>query len=45
MPDFKNFTEEELREGARLFEGFWLRPKQYANRSVPLRLRINKKWG
>ena len=45
MPDFKNITEEELREGARLFEGFWLRPKQYANRSVPLRLRINKKWG
>ena len=28
MPDFKNITEEELREGARLFEGFWLRPKQ-----------------
>lgn len=45
MPDFKNITEEELKEGTKLFEGFWLRPKQYANKIVPLRLRINKKWG
>ena len=45
MLDKKNITEEQLREGTRLFEAFWLRPKQYANKIVPLRLRINNKWG
>ena len=45
MSDFKKITEQELKEGTKLFEGFWLRPKQYVNKTVPLRLRINKKWG
>lgn len=45
MSDIKIVTEEQLREGAKLFENFWLRPKRYAERRVPLRLRINKKWG
>lgn len=42
MSDFKKITEQELKEGTKLFEGFWLRPKQYVNKTVPLRLRINK---
>lgn len=45
MSVFKNITEQELKEGTKRFEIFWLRPKQYANQIVPLRLRINKKWG
>lgn len=38
-------NEEMLAEGAKKFELFWLRPRKYAGEVVPIRLRINKKWG
>lgn len=44
----QNESEEyikELREGAELFERFWLQPIRYANKEVKLRLRLNKKFG
>lgn len=41
----ENINQDDLREGGKLFELFWLRPKVYAGKSVPIRLRINKKWG
>ena len=40
-----NVTDEMLKEGAEKFEMFWLRPSTLASEVVPLRLRINKKWG
>lgn len=45
MSDYNSITENDLQEGAKLFEIFWLRPKKYTDKIVPLRLRINKKWG
>lgn len=45
MKDSINIKEEDLKNGGRLFELFWLRPKNYAGKEVPLRIRINKKWG
>ena len=41
----ENITEEKLQEGAHKFEQFWLRPTRYAGEIVPVRLRINTKWG
>ena len=41
----ENVTEEMLREGAHRFEQFWLRPSKFVGETVPLRIRINKKWG
>lgn len=38
-------NQNDLHEGGKLFELFWLRPKKYTGKSVPIRLRINKKWG
>lgn len=38
-------TEEDLKRGGDLFEKFWLRPKNYTDQRVAIRLRINKKWG
>lgn len=43
--DYNNISEEDLREGAKKFERFWLMPNRYKDLVVPLRLRINKKWG
>lgn len=37
-------TEEDLREGANKFERFWLRPQRLAGRTVPVRIRVNKKF-
>lgn len=45
MSDYNSVSENDLREGGKLFEMFWLRPKNYVGKSVPIRLRINKKWG
>lgn len=41
----ENVTEEMLQEGAYKFEQFWLRPSKFVGETVPLRLRINNKWG
>lgn len=41
----ENVTEEMLMEGASKFEQFWLRPSKFVGETVPLRIRINKKWG
>ena len=38
-------TEEMLKDGAFEFERFWLRPQSRAGKLVPLRLRINKRFG
>ena len=38
-------AEDALRDGANKFERFWLRPQRLAGRIVPVRLRINKKFG
>lgn len=38
-------TEEILHEGANKFERFWLRPQRMAGQIIPIRLRINKKFG
>jgi len=35
---------KELQKNANLFEQFWLRPEKFKNRSIKLRLRINRKW-
>lgn len=40
----ENVSDEMLKEGAKKFEHFWLRPVRYAGEIVPVRLRINKKW-
>ena len=45
MSEKTGISEKELQEGGKLFEMFWLRPNKYAEKTVPLRLRINKKWG
>ena len=41
----ESISEDELREGAIKFEKFWLRPQRLAGEIVPLRLRINRKFG
>lgn len=41
----ENVTDEMLRNGAEKFELFWLRPTRFMSEIVPLRLRINKKYG
>lgn len=40
-------AESELKEGAKVFEMAWLRPKKIENSNieVTLRMKINKKWG
>lgn len=38
-------TEDILRDGANLFERFWLQPQRLAEKIIPVRLRINKKFG
>lgn len=38
-------TEDDLKKGGEFFEKFWLRPKNYIDKRVAIRLRINKKWG
>lgn len=38
-------TEDILRDGANEFERFWLRPQRLAGKMIPVRLRINKKFG
>lgn len=45
MAEAMNVEETVLQQNARLFEEFWLRPKRYEGRTVPLRIRINSKWG
>lgn len=41
----ENISEHTLVDGAKKFEHFWLRPAKYAGEIVPVRLRINRKWG
>lgn len=41
----ESINQDDLCKGGKLFELFWLRPKKYTGNSVPIRLRINKKWG
>lgn len=41
----ENVTDEMLRKGAEKFKLFWLRPSKFIGEIVPLRLRINKKYG
>lgn len=41
----ENVTDEMLRKGAEKFELFWLRPSRFMGEIVPLRLRINTKYG
>lgn len=43
--NFDGITEEILRDGANKFERFWLRPQRMAGKMIPIRLRINKKFG
>ena len=45
MLNYKNISEEDLKDGGELFALFWLRPGKYAGQKVVIRLRINKKWG
>ena len=45
MLNYKNISEEDLKNGGELFALFWLRPGKYAGQKVVIRLRINKKWG
>ena len=45
MAEKRTIEEKELKEGAKLFERFWLLPKRYADQTAMMRLRINKKWG
>ncbi len=35
----------DLEQGAKDFEVFWLRPKKMANKEAVLRMQINKRWG
>lgn len=44
MTERNCIDESVLREGGKLFELFWLRPKRHMDKSVTMRLRINKKW-
>lgn len=44
-PLLENVSEQMLADGAKQFEFFWLRPAKYAGGIVPVRLRINRKWG
>lgn len=37
-------TEGDLKKGGEFFEKFWLRPRNYMDKRVAIRLRINKKW-
>ena len=41
--DAKNIKEEDLKQGAKEFETFWLRPKKMAGREAILRIKVNKK--
>lgn len=41
----EDVTDDMLREGAKKYELFWLRPNRFIGEIVPLRLRINKKYG
>lgn len=45
MAEEKIIEKKILEERGKLFEFFWLLPKRYANQTVIMRLRINKKWG
>lgn len=40
-----DISEDALRDGANKFERFWLRPQRLAGKMIPIRLRINKKFG
>ena len=40
-----DISEDALRDGANKFERFWLRPQRLVGRMIPVRLRINKKFG
>ena len=44
VADVTEVEEEDLREGADIFERFWLRPQRLAGRIIPVRLRINKRF-
>lgn len=39
-----DLSEEELADGARRFELFWLRPSRYAEQEATLRIRLNGKF-
>lgn len=41
----EDVTDEMLKEGAKKYELFWLRPNRFIGEIVPLRLRINTKYG
>lgn len=43
--DCNDINVDLLQDGAREFERFWLRPQSKAGRIVPLRIKINKKFG
>ena len=43
--DAKNIKEEDLKQGAKEFETFWIRPKKMTGREAILRIKVNKKWG
>ena len=45
ISDIQAVTEDDLRSGANTFERFWLRPQRVAGRIIPLRLRINRRFG
>ena len=38
-------SNQELENGAREFEFFWLRPKKMTSHETVLRMKINRKWG
>ena len=40
----KPVSIEELREGAKMYEFFYLRPKKMAEKTAVVRMRINKGW-
>lgn len=40
-----NIINRDYKEGAEMFEKFWLQPKRYRNKEVSVRLRLNKKLG
>lgn len=37
---YKTHTKDDLREGAKKFEMFWLRPKRYSGEIIPVRSRL-----
>lgn len=41
----ETLSEETLKQGAKDFETFWLRPKKMASKEAIIQMRINKKWG